>query len=177
MRPTPPFCYTQTKQIQPSGWIDREDWNGITMGIDTLLASPFVWLVVAALAAVVEAVSFGLITLWFFVGALAAFVVAFLGGSLVVQLAVFLVVSIACLVLLRPVIMKNRKRGKEHEASPVGSNAVVVEAIDNDAMVGRVETPDHMTWAAISADGSPIDAGARVRVVDNKSIKLVVERM
>ena len=147
------------------------------MGIDTLLATPFVWLVIAAIAAIIEAVSFWLITLWFFIGALAAFVVAFLGGPLVAQLVVFLVVSIACLVLLRPVIIKNRERGKEHESSPIGSNAVVIETIDNDAMRGRIETPDHMTWAAISSDGSIIEAGERVRVVDSKSIKLIVERM
>ena len=44
-------------------------------------------------------------------------------------------------------------------------------------MTGRVETPDHMTWAALSADGSVLPEGTRVRVVDQQSIKLVVERI
>lgn len=119
----------------------------------------------------------GLITLWFVIGGVAAFIVQFAGGPLWLQIVVFIAVSLVCLALLRPVIMKNRKRGEQHEATPVGLNAIVVEQIDNDALVGRVETPDHMTWAAVSADGSVLPEGTRVRVVDQQSIKLVVERI
>ena len=59
----------------------------------------------------------------------------------------------------------------------MGQEAVVVEAISGEPGVGRVETADHMTWAALSADGLPIEEGVRVRVIDQKSIKLVVERI
>ena len=60
------------------------------------------WLVVAAVMALIEAFSFGLITMWFVVGALVAFVADLLGANFVVQVALFLVVSVLCLVLLRP---------------------------------------------------------------------------
>ena len=139
--------------------------------------NPYWWLGIAAVMAVVEAVSLGFITIWFVVGALAAFAAGFFGADLTVQIVVFLAVSLACLALLRPFALKHRKIGKSHEATPVGLNAVVVERIDADALSGRVETPDHMTWAALSADGSPIEPGAQVRVVDQKSIKLIVERV
>lgn len=46
--------------------------------------SPFVWLGVAAVMGVVEIVSLGLITMWFVVGALVAFVASLLGADLVV---------------------------------------------------------------------------------------------
>ena len=147
------------------------------MSFEMLIASPYVWLAVAAIAAIIEAFSWGLVTMWFVVGALAAFGVAFAGFDLAVQLVVFLVVSIACLVLLRPVIIKYRKHGEAHEATPVGSEAVVVEEVDPESMRGRVETPDHMTWAALSSDGTTIEVGAHVRVVEQKSVKLVVERI
>ena len=137
--------------------------------------SPFVWLAIAAIAAIVEVFSWGLFTMWFVIGGLLAFVVGFLGGPLWLQIVVFLVVSVACLLLLRPLILKHRKQGEEFEATPVGGTAVVVERIDNGAHVGRVETSDHMTWAAISADDSILEPGTRVRVTDKKSIKLVVE--
>ena len=110
--------------------------------------SPFVWLAIAAIAAIVEVFSWGLFTMWFVIGGLLAFVVGFLGGPLWLQIVVFLVVSVACLLLLRPLILKHRKQGEEFEATPVGGTAVVVERIDNGAHVGRVETSDHMTWAA-----------------------------
>lgn len=127
--------------------------------------------------AVAEMLSQSLITIWFVAGGIAAFAAGFLGADIVVQVVVFLVVSIVCLVLLRPLIMKHRTIGEAHEPTPVGLEAVVVERIDAAALTGRIETPDHMTWAALSADGESIEPGARVRVVDQRSVKLIVERM
>ncbi|ROT89843.1 DNA primase [Gordonibacter urolithinfaciens] len=138
--------------------------------------SPFVWLGVAAVMGVVEIVSLSLITMWFVVGALVAFAASLLGADLVVQLVVFLVVSVACLVGLRPVFVKYRDRGKQEEPTHVGQTAVVVEDVDNDGMTGRVETDNRMTWAARSADGLPIPAGEVVRIVSQESVKLIVER-
>ena len=138
--------------------------------------SPFVWLGVAAVMGVVEIVSLSLITMWFVVGALVAFAANLLGADPLVQIVVFLVVSVLCLVVLRPVFVKYRDRGKKEEPTVVGCIAVVREAIDNDRLVGRVETPDHMTWAARSADGRPIASGENVVVVGRESVKLIVER-
>lgn len=138
--------------------------------------SPFIWLGVAAVMAIAEVVSFGLITMWFVVGALVAFVANLLGVDVLVQIAVFLVVSVVCLVALRPVFVKYRDRGKQEEPTHVGQTAVVVEDVDNEGMTGRVETDNRMSWAARSADGSLIPAGAVVRIVGQESIKLIVER-
>ena len=137
--------------------------------------NPYWWLAVAAVMAIVEIASQGFITIWFVVGGIAAFFAAFLGADLAIQIVVFLVVSIACLALLRPLIIKHRRMGELHEPTNVGRTALVVERIDAQAQTGRVETPDHMTWAALSADGSPISVGTQVRVVEERSIKLVVE--
>ena len=133
--------------------------------------SPFIWLAVAAVMAVVEVVSFGLITMWFVIGALAAFAANLLGADLL-----FLVVSVVCLVALRPVFVKYRDRGKQEEPTHVGQTAVVVEDVDNEGLTGRVETDNRMTWAARSADGSFIPQGAVVRIVGQESVKLIVER-
>lgn len=122
--------------------------------------SPFVWLAVAAVAAVAEVLSLGLITLWFVVGALVAFVANLLGVDDLVQIVVFLVVSVACLVLLRPVFVKYRKHGAREEPTLVGQPVVVCEDIDNDRMVGRVETGDHMTWCTSRCPSSTACAAA-----------------
>ncbi len=135
-----------------------------------------IWLGIAVVAALVEALSSGLITLWFVVGALVAFVANLLGAGMLVQIVIFLVVSVACLVLLRPVFLKYRKRGAQEEPTLVGQQVVVCEDIDNDRMAGRVRTGESMTWAARSADGCPIPAGESVVVVAQESVKLVVER-
>ncbi len=137
--------------------------------------APYLWLIIAAVMAVIEIASASLITVWFVIGGLAAFVVDWAGGGIVAQTVVFLAVSLLCLALLRPLALKHRAQGAELETMPVGRNAVVVERIDNAALTGRVETPDHMTWAALSTDGTVLDVGCRVRVVDRRSIKLIVE--
>ena len=140
--------------------------------MDTLI-----WLGVAALMAVIGIVSLTLITVWFVIGGLAAFVAALLGADIGIQTALFIIVSVASLVLFRPLALKHRNIGEKLESTPVGSYAVVIEDIENDALTGRVETPDHMTWAAVSSDGSHIFSGEKVLVTGNKSIKLVVERI
>lgn len=133
------------------------------------------WLVIAAVMAVIEVASAGLVTMWFVVGALVAFACAFFGAGQATQIVVFLVVSIACLVLLRPVILRHRNQGPSAEPSMVGQEARVVERIAaHDA--GRVETADHMTWAARAADGEPLELGELVVVTAQESITLVVER-
>lgn len=135
------------------------------------------WIVVAVIMGVVEAASCSFISLWFVVGAIGAFVAALLGGDMLVQLVVFLIVSVVCLLAFRPLVLKNRERGKKAEPTVVGQMAIVCEAIDPDRLTGRVETEDHMTWAARSADGSPIPAGENVRIVAQESVKLFVKRM
>lgn len=136
----------------------------------------FIWLGLAVLMALIEVLSVGLVTLWFVVGALVAFVANLLGASIFVQVILFLVVSVICLVALRPFFVKYRRRGKLEEPSVVGRHAVVVEAIDNDKLTGRVETSDRMTWAARSQDGTPIAPGEVVSIIGQKSVKLIVER-
>ena len=134
-----------------------------------------VWLLVAAVMAVVEMVSVSLITLWFVVGALASFVAALAGAPLVAQIVVFLVVSLVCLAALRPVILKYRAHGQAAEPTMIGKTAIVCEEVDNVRQTGRVRTADNMTWSARSASGYPIPLDASVRVVAQESIKLIVE--
>lgn len=138
--------------------------------------NPLIWLGVAAVMALVEVLSFGLITMWFVVGALVAFVVGLAGASEAVQLVVFLAVSVICLVAVRPVFARKRDAARREEPTMVGQTAVVCEDIDNDRLAGRVQTADHMTWAARAKDGNPIPAGQNVVVVGQESVKLIVER-
>lgn len=134
-----------------------------------------VWLAVAAVMGIIEAFSLGLVTMWFVAGALAAFAANLFGAGLNLQIILFLVVSLACLVLLRPIIVKYRKRGQESEPTVVGSIGEVTQAIDADGLSGEVKLADRVSWTARSATGVPIALGEKVRVVRQESIKLIVE--
>ena len=135
------------------------------------------WIVVAVVMALVEALSFGMFTMWFVIGSIAALVAHLLGFGIVVQIVVFLVVSVVLLVALRPYALKHRNRGEAAEPSIIGQSARVIIDIPADGTPGRVETADRMTWAALSATGEAIEFGARVHIVGQESIKLLVERI
>ncbi len=135
------------------------------------------WIVVAVVMALIEALSLGMFTMWFVVGAIAALVAQLLGFGAVVQIVVFLVVSVVLLVALRPYALKYRNRGEAAEPNLIGQSARVIIDIPADGTPGRVETADRMTWAALSATGEAIEFGARVHIVGQESIKLLVERI
>ena len=138
--------------------------------------SPFIWLAVAAVMAVVEVVSFGLITMWFVIGALAAFAANLLGADLLVQIVVFLVVSV-CASWPAPVFVKYRDRGKQEETHPCRQTARSWwKDVDNEGLTGRVETDNRMTWAAPFRRRLVHPPGAVVRDRGQESVKLIVER-
>ena len=71
---------------------------GITIGAAVL------WLVAAAVLAIIEALTQGLTSIWFAGGAVAAAVAAMVGGPLPVQVIVFLAVSVIMLAIMRPIV-------------------------------------------------------------------------
>ena len=73
----------------------------------------FVWLGIAILAAVVEAVVPSLVSVWFVPGSLAGLVVSLCGGPIWLQIFVFLAVSLACLAFTRPLAKKLLVHHKE----------------------------------------------------------------
>ena len=68
--------------------------------------TPFYWLIALAVLLVIEIITLGLTTIWFAGGALVAFVLALFNVPLLVQITVFLVVSILLLLFTRPVVEK-----------------------------------------------------------------------
>ena len=65
-----------------------------------------VWLFAVVVFLVIEALVPGLVSLWFAIGALAALLSAALGAPMWLQLVWFFVVSVAALLLTRPLVRK-----------------------------------------------------------------------
>jgi membrane protein implicated in regulation of membrane protease activity len=136
-----------------------------------------VWILVAAALAVGE-----IFTLAFLLGlvalaAVAAGVVAALGASVLVQLVVFIGVSIASLALLRPVAkghLRTPARLRTGAAALVGHRAVVIERVDD--LGGRVRIGGEEWSARAFLEGQVIEPGTRVEVAEIEgATALVVE--
>lgn len=136
-----------------------------------------IWLILFVVLLGIEAVTLGLVTIWFAGGALAAFLLSLFLDNWIVQTVVFLVVSGVLLYFTRPVALRkfNSKRLKTNVEELVGKEAKVIETIDNfnatgAAMLGGVE------WSARAAqDEVRIPAGERVLIREVCGVKLVVE--
>ena len=133
------------------------------------------WIAAIVVFCVVEAVTAGLVSIWFAAGAVAGFLAALLGAGLPAQLAVFLAVSAAALAATRPLV-KKLSAGKTVPTNAdrlLGQLAKVTERIDNGNARGAVYA-DGKTWTARSLDGAVIPAGAQVRVEGMEGVKLLV---
>ena len=98
------------------------------------------WIVALVAFVIVEAVTVGLASIWFAIGALAALLCAALHGPLWLQVLWFLVVSTATLIITRPLVKKyvNGRTVATNADRNIGRTAVVTERIDNMAGTGAV---------------------------------------
>lgn len=136
-----------------------------------------IWLIIFAILLLIEIMTLGLTTIWFALGAVAAFLAAYIGFGVPVQVIVFLIVSIILLVLTRPIAMKffNQERERTNAESLIGQKAIVIEEINTLHGVGRVEVSG-MEWSAKSDESDTIEAGAVVLIKGIQGVKLIVEK-
>ena len=135
-----------------------------------------VWTAALILFGIGEAVTAGLVCIWFVAGALVALVAAFVDAPLPIQIVLFLVVSAAALALTRPLLGKitNATATPTNADRVLGEFAKVTETIDNENSSGAVYV-DGKTWTARSADGTVIPAGERVSIESMEGVKLLVK--
>ncbi len=134
----------------------------------------WIWIGAAAVFGVGEMFTAGFFMLPFAFGAVAALPLAWLDVHPAIQLVVFLVVSVASLLLIQRLM----KKADEHQPA-VGANrfldrrGVVTEEVDAATGRGQVRV-DTELWRA-ATDGAPIPVDTRVRVIEIRGTRLVVE--
>jgi len=139
--------------------------------VDVLL-----WIVAGVILAVAElfTVSFFLVT--FALGAFAAAIAAGLGAPFLLQGVVFLAVTVAALLGVRPAL--KRLITQSDEPGAVGAitaqEAVVLERVDSSAGVVKI---DGETWQARAIDAQVLEPGERVHVVEIRGATAMVWRV
>lgn len=136
-----------------------------------------VWGVVAVAALLLEIATVGAMTsIWFAVGALIALVLALLKLGTMIQLIVFIVVSVASFIIIRP-MAANYLRGNivpTNYDSLIGSTVKVSKEITTDTW-GEV-TVSGMTWSAVEVNGNAVEVGSHVKVLAIEGAKLIVKK-
>lgn len=135
------------------------------------------WLVVAVVLFFVETATYQMLCIWFSFGAVLALVSGILGASVWVQMLVFLLSSIAVLLIFRPLV-KSKIRVKKSPTNAdavIGQVGLVRETIHNDQQTGRVYA-NGLEWSARCVqEDNIIPVGSKVRVVRIEGVKLIVE--
>ena len=144
------------------------------MGFDM---QAIVWLVLLVVLLAIEAVTLGLTTIWFAGGALVAFVLALAGAGLLIQIAVFCVISVILLIFTRPVAAGwlNHGRVRTNAQSLIGETAVVTEEIDNLANSGQVQVRGQYWMARTEQENTRIQKNTRVKIQSISGVKLIVK--
>lgn len=139
---------------------------------------PYIWIGIAIVMGIIEASTAQLVSVWFVLGGLAAAASCIFTDNVFMQIAVFLIVSIASLLATRPFVKKITKFGKTKTNldSTVGKTAVVTSDIDNRISEGAVSVGGKV-WTARSADGSLIPKNSNVKVISIEGVKLIVEKI
>ena len=135
---------------------------------------PFVWLAVAVVMVIIEALTMGLATIWFALAALISMVLAFFHIPPVWQILIFLVISAILIIFTRPVAVKKLQVGKikTNAESLIGGKGRVTAPISADQK-GQVQEAGQI-WTATASDGGDIAEGVHVRIERIEGVTLHV---
>ena len=139
---------------------------------------PMYWLIAFVVLLVVEILTMGLTTIWFAGGALAAFGVGIIGMGTIVQIVVFIIVSLVLMFLTRPWAVKyfNKDREKTNADSLIGQQAVVTETVDTLQAKGVVVI-NGLEWSAKTKEPNGLIKKDSIVIVEEiQGVKLIVRK-
>ena len=110
-------------------------------------------------------------------GALVAAITAALHAPVVLQVVLFLVISIVSFIFTRPLAVKyfNRDRVRTNVESLIGRQGVVISEINNVEGIGQIQVGGQEWSARTRMDGMTVPVGTVVVVYAVNGVKLIVE--
>lgn len=140
---------------------------------------PIIWLIILAVLLAIEALTAGLTTIWFAGGALISAIASYFGASIMVQLVLFLAVSLILLFFTRPLAIRYMNQGveKTNVNSLIGKKAVVLQEVNDLAQTGLVRINDIEWMARAEKENLTIPKDAVVIVRKVQGVKLIVEEV
>ncbi len=142
---------------------------------DIVINMAWIWLAIIIITALLEAYTFDLISIWFTFAAVVALIFGLFNVPPVVQMVIFLAVSVALLLVTRPIAIRYFKSNtiQTNVDAIVGKVGVVTKSIlENDR--GEVKV-NGAIWTAISDE--VIQINEKIEVLAVEGVKLVVKKI
>lgn len=133
------------------------------------------YFVAFVLLLIIELASYNLLTIWLAISALVTGVYAyFFPDQIIVQLFIFLILSIVLIALTKPLVKKMKIATEKTNADRlIGCEAIVLETIHPVQGTGQVKVMGQI-WSAKSQTGAIIEKEQTVTVHAIEGVKLVV---
>ena len=133
------------------------------------------WIILFLVLLLIELATVNLVSIWFAIGSLAAFITSFFTDSILIQLLIFVVISVVSLFITLPIVKRFKSKEK---IVPTNLDRVIGKEVD----VVKEIKPNHYgevevfgtTWTATSKDTFKV--GEKAKVVKMDGVKLIVER-
>ncbi len=137
---------------------------------------PYIWLAVIVIMSVIEAATAQFVSIWFVVGGIAALVTSIFTPSVLIQLIVFIAVTLLTLLLTRPFVKRvlHFKKEDTNVGRYIGKKGIVIEEINNEIGVGQINVSGSV-WTARSSNGTVVPKGEEVQVQAIEGVKLIVK--
>lgn len=137
-----------------------------------------IWLIVAGVCFIIEMITVGFFVFWFGIGAILAMLVSLIfPENLVLQATIFIVSSTILIFLTKPFVDKFTKKDKKvatNAYSIIGKKGIVTQDINPSHSIGQVKVLGE-TWSAKTLDGSIIEKGNQIEVLQIDGVKAVVQ--
>lgn len=134
-----------------------------------------IWAVAIVVFGVLEGITAQLVSIWFVLGSIAGLIAAICNAPIILQVIIFVLVTIITLIATRPIVKKklNTKIQPTNADRCIGQDGVVLEEINNLTPTGQVKA-DGKVWTARSSEQCIIPKNTIVTVEKIDGVKLIV---
>ena len=136
----------------------------------------YIWIGIAAFLTAVEIATVQLVSVWFVLGALCAALTTIFTDSIVIQIVVFVSVSLVTLIATRPLVKKAKQKIRPLRTNSdrlIGETGVMLADLNDMHSVGQAKVMGKV-WS-VKTDNPPLKEGDTVRVLAIDGAKLIVE--
>ena len=134
---------------------------------------PYIWMAVVVMALLMEAITMGLISIWFVPGALVALTLSLVPLALHWQMIAF--AGISAITLILGVTIK-RKKTKTNVDSVIGKTALIIEEVNNVEGRGAAKLNGQVWTARSNHPDETLVPGDHVMVLAVEGVKLICSK-
>ena len=135
------------------------------------------WIIAIVVFLILEGAISGLVSIWFAIGALGGFISSLLGADFIVQITVFVILSVVAFIFVRKWAAKvfDKTAEKTDIDRFIGKQVIITESVNNKKNTGKAVIND-VEWKVKSSTDEVIEEGEVATVEKIEGVSLIVRK-